>query len=167
MNFFAGHFDTAQVKSIKKFDILLNLSQGGRGYLFEFGQLSITPFWLNQNMEPPPHCLIFYQISNFFTSLCYSMSKWPEKIKIWFENSHKTSESSKRYQMSGNISEKVHFWKLQFLIIRNPNKVKYISFWLFLDICTLDYPDQPRNLKFDSIWARKRGWGSQAQTHLD
>ena len=98
-NFFPGHFDTAQVKSIKKFDILLNLSQGGRGYLFEFSQLSITPFWLNQNMEPPPHCLIFYQISNFFTSLCYSMSKWPEKIKIWFENSNKTSESSKRYQM--------------------------------------------------------------------
>ena len=56
-----------------------------------------NPIWLNQNKEPPPHCLIFCQISILLTSLDYSMSKWPEKIKIWYSNSHIASESSKQY----------------------------------------------------------------------
>ena len=74
--FFPGHMDPGKFKSIKKFGILVNLSQGGRGYMFELGQLSITSFWLYQNIEPSPYCLIFCQISNFLNNLGYSMSKW-------------------------------------------------------------------------------------------
>ena len=40
---FSGHFDIAQPKSVKKFEIQHNLSQRGGGSLFDIGQIS--GFW--------------------------------------------------------------------------------------------------------------------------
>ena len=78
---FSGHFDIVQPDSVKKFEIWHNLSHGCGGSLFELGQLSMTPLWLNQSINPPLHWLIFCQILNFLIGLDFSTSKWPEKKK--------------------------------------------------------------------------------------
>ena len=104
---FSGHSHTELAIWVKKLEIWLNLSQGGGGSLFEHGQLSMILFWLTLNMEPPLHCLIFFQISNFLISLAFSMSKWPEKNIILFENFYSASEKLKRIEIYKVISGKM------------------------------------------------------------
>ena len=66
----------------------------------------MTPLWLNQSMNPPLHWLSFCQISNFLTDLALSMSKWPEKKRIWPASFYYGSESLKPSQICTGISVK-------------------------------------------------------------
>ena len=67
---FSGHLDIGQAKSVKKFIIQHNLSQGGTGLLFEIGQLSTTqpfgwiktwdhPFTASISVKPQISCLLW------------------------------------------------------------------------------------------------------------
>ena len=66
----------------------------------------MTPLLLNQSMKPPLHWLIFCQISNFLTSLDFSMSQWPEKKRFWPASFYQGSESLKPSQICTGISVK-------------------------------------------------------------
>ena len=63
--------------------------------------------WPQSNKKPPPCWLKLCQISNFLTELDCAMSKWPEKIIIWYARPDKASELSIQSQISWAMAEKM------------------------------------------------------------
>ena len=129
---FSGHSDTKLAIWLKKLEIWHNLSQGGEGSLFEHGQLFMILFWLTLNMDPPLHCLIFCQISDFLTEKGCSMSKWPEKTNKFdlvaftgLQNFQNKVRYAWRYQRKGPFLTSV-------LIIIKSNEVNKWIFDFFL-----------------------------------
>ena len=119
--------------------------------------LNLATIWLYQNLGHPLQCLILHQFWNCLTCVGCSMSKWPEKNRIWFASLNMATESSKPNQVSWALSVKMAiFWNaVDHFEAKHSPISNFFTFSGHLDT-RLSMPVK-KKMNFDSIWAREVG----------